>query len=286
MLSSIVIGLIVGAGYSLMALGLVLIYKATRRFNFAQGEFGTVATFVAWMLLQAGWPWILAALVAILAGVAMGLVTERVVVRPLMNSPPVTVLVATAGVALFAIALQIIFGEAKLRSIEPMIGGTGFTLAGISVNPQKLLIVLALAAGGAVLYFFFRSPLGTALLATSQEPFAARVVGIDINRMSMLVWGLAALFGAMAGLLFAPLDAFTPGFMTARRLIPGFTAAVIGGMSSLPGAILGGFVVGIVEALFGHYLGGQIAGADFLGVFLALLVVLFIRPQGLLGKEA
>lgn len=345
MLSALVIGLIVGAGYGLMALGVVLIYKASRRFNFAQGEFGTIATFMVWGILDGdrvpgpaamisgvllgglaggvvwnwlgsrrtgtaitagaslgagavvaiptaillagsnpGWP--VAALFGLLAGVAMGLITERFVVRPLIASPPVTVLVATAGVALLVIAFQIIIGEAKLRSIPQMVEGSGISLADIPINPQRMLIVLALGVVGFLLYLFFRSPIGTALLATSQEPTAARIAGIDVNRMSMLTWGLAALFGAAAGLLFAPLDAFTPGFMTTRRLIPGFTAAVMGGMTSLPGALVGGLLVGVVESTGGYFLGQQIAGADLLGVFIALLLVLFVRPQGLLGKEA
>jgi branched-chain amino acid transport system permease protein len=284
--ASFINGTIVGAGYALVALGIVLIYKATRHFNFAQGEFGTVATFVAWMLLNRGLGWPLAGTIAVLTGVAMGLAVERLVVRPLRNSPQVTVLVATAGVALLAIALQIIIGEAKLRGIDPMAGGEGFTVARALVKPQDLMIVLGLAVTGVVLVLFFRSPVGTALLATSQEPFAARIAGISTTQMSMLVWGLAALFGALAGLLFAPVDAFTPGFMTQRRLIPGFTAAVLGGITSLPGAVVGGFAIGLIEAYFGYFLGDTIRGADGLGVFVALLAVLVVRPRGLLGKAA
>lgn len=286
MAAAFINGSIVGAGYALVALGIVLIYKATRQFNFAQGEFGTVATFIAWMLLNRGLPWPVSGTIAVLTGVAFGLAVERFVVRPLSGSPQVTVLVATAGVALLAIAMQIIIGEAKLRAIDPMIGGQGFTAAGALVKPQDLMIVVGLAVTGAVLVLFFRSPIGTALLATSQEPFAARLAGIDTRQMSMLVWGLAALFGALAGLLFAPVDAFTPGFMTQRRLIPGFTAAVLGGITSLPGAVVGGFAVGLIEAFFGYLLGNTIRGADGLGVFIALLAVLVVRPRGLLGKAA
>lgn len=292
MLASLVIGVIVGAGYSLMALGIVLIYKATRRFNFAQGEFGTVATFVAWNLLEPGgfpekgWPWLVSGVIALVAGVVLGLAIERIVVRPLQDSPPVTTLVATAGVALLLIALEIILGEAKARSIPPMLQASGFVLGGTTVKGQELLIVIGLMGTGVALFLFFRSILGTALLATSQERFAARITGIDTNRMSMLTWGLAALCGAAAGLLFAPLDAFTPGFMTTRRLIPGFTAAVLGGITSLPGAVIGGFVVGLVESYAGFFLAERVPGADLLGVFIALLLVLFVRPQGLLGKEA
>ncbi|HVE90940.1 MAG TPA: branched-chain amino acid ABC transporter permease [Actinomycetota bacterium] len=284
MFSSLVIGLIVGAGYGLMALGIVIVYKASRQFNFAQGEFGTVATFAAWAVLERGHGWLLAALAGVIVGVLFGLGTEFLVVRPLSGGPPVTLLVATAGVALFSIAVQIILGEAKARSIAPMWKGPAFSF-GTNVARQEILIVIGLVVVLALLGFFFTRPIGTALLATSQEPFAARIAGLDTRRMSMLTWGMAALFGAIAGMLFAPIDAFTPGFMTSRRLIPGFTAAVLGGITSIPGAVAGGFVVGLVESFFG-YLFPEIAGADLLGVFIALMVVLFIRPQGLLGKEA
>ena len=286
MLAALVNGVIVGAGYALVALGIVLIYKATRQFNFAQGEFGTVATFVAWMLLERDIPWPISGLIAILTGIALALVVERVVVRPLQNSPKVTVLVATLGVALLLISLQIIIGEAKLRGIDPMVSGDGFSIGGASVQPQDLMIILGLAVTGGVLFLFFRSSYGTALLATSQEAFAARIAGISTNQMAMLTWGLAGLFGALAGLLFAPLGAFTPGFMTQVRLIPGFTAAVLGGITSLPGAVVGGFTIGLIESFSGHLLGEQIRGADGLGVFIALLAVLVVRPKGLLGKEA
>lgn len=288
MATALVSGITVGAGNALMALGIVLIYKATKHFNFAQGEFGTVATFVAWLLLERNFPWPVAGAAALLAGVLMGLLVERLIVRPLRDSPQVTVLVATAGVALLAIALQIIIGEAKLRGIEPMVPGVGWSIGGATVRPQDLMIVLGLVVTAGVLYLFFRSPIGTALLAVSQERFAARLAGIDTSLMSMLVWGVAALFGALAGLLFAPTSAWTPGFMTQTRLIPGFTAAVVGGITSLPGAVVGGFVIGLVESFSGFLLSDVelIRGADGLGVFIVLLVVLIVRPQGLLGKEA
>lgn len=286
MLGPLTSGLIVGAGYALMALGVVLIFKASKRFNFAQGEFGTISVFAAWLTLERVDSWALAAIAGILAAVGTGLVVERLVIRPLMSSPPVTVLVATAGVALLAIALQIIFGESKLRAIRPAVTGRGFSVGMAQVAPQSLLIVVGLIVVGGALYLFFRSPIGTALLATAQEPFAARLAGIDTNKMAMLTWGIAGLCGGVAGLLFAPLAGFTPGFMTTQRLIPGFTAAVLGGMTSLPGAVVGGFAVGLIEALSGYFFSDHIAGADLLGVFVALLIVLFVRPQGLLGKEA
>ncbi|GAB4001853.1 hypothetical protein GCM10029992_38460 [Glycomyces albus] len=149
-----------------------------------------------------------------------------------------------------------------------------------------LLAVLVVLAGA--LAWFFRTDLGLAVLASSQDTLAARVVGISPEAVSRLVWGMAALLGGVAGLLYAPVGIFTPGFMTATMLVPAFAAAVLGGMTSLPGAFIGGISIGIVQNA-GIYLLGQqwqVPGASQLSVFALLMLVLLIRPQGLLGKEA
>lgn len=282
MLSSLIIGIASGAGYALMALGIVIVYKATRQFNFAQGEFGTVAVFASWLALERGLGWPIAGTIGILAGLFFGLAVERLVVRPLRGSPPVTVLVATAGVALFAIALQIIVGESKARAVSPLWDGGDFKL-GANIKRQEVVLMVGLLIVAALLYLFFRAPIGTALLATSMEPFAARIAGIDINRMGQITWGMAGIFGGIAGMLFAPIGAWTPGFMTTSNLIPGFTAAVLGGITSLPGAILGGVIVGLTQS-YASYLLPNVSGSGLLGVFLVLLAVLLVRPQGLLGR--
>ncbi len=290
---ALVIGLITGAGYGLVALGLVLIYKSSGVFNFAQGEFGTVAVYALWAAHTNGIPYIPAIALALLAALAMGLLTERVIIRRLFDAPRVTLLVATAGVSLLAIGVEIWLGEARLRFIQPALGRFDrVSVLGIQVSDQRMLILATLIILAVALALFFsRTNLGLAILAVSQEPVATELMGISVRRLSSLVWGLAAVLGGLGGVLTAGVvQNFGPSFITTSTLIPAFTAAVLGGMTSLPGAFVGGVVVGIVQA-FAIDLGGDpmfagIPGPGTLAVFLLLVGVLAIRPQGLLGKAA
>jgi branched-chain amino acid transport system permease protein len=288
--SALVIGIITGGVYSLVALGLVLVYKASGVFNFAQAEFGTVAVYCAYMALEyAELPYPIAIALGLAAGVVMGLLTERLIVRPLFDAPRVTLLVATAGVALLAIGIELWrFNDPAIRVLAPIsTQADRITVLGIQISDQRLVILAALAGTAALLTAFFRSPVGLAVLAASQEPTAAELVGVSVRRVSSLTWGLAAFLGAVAGILAAPISNFAPGFLTSGAsgaLIPGFTAAVIGGMTSLPGAVAGGLLIGLVESLGGLDLfSDSIPGARAVLVFAALLLVLLVRPQGLFG---
>lgn len=286
---AVVIGLVGGAAYGLLALGLVLVYKSSGVFNFAQAEFGTVAVYVLYALKgPLGYP--LALVGALVAAVIMGLVVERLVIRPLFNSPRVTLLVATAGVALLAIGLQFWLGEAKLRRIEPALSRPDrFAILRQNVSDQQVLLVLTLLGLGVLLALFFkRTNLGLAILGASQEPVATELAGISVRRLSSFTWGLAALLGGVAGVLFAPISgSFGPGELTRGLLIPAFTAAVLGGMTSLPGAFLGGTLVGVGQAAAISYKGlDVIPGQGTVIVFVLLIAILTIRPQGLLGSRA
>lgn len=308
----VVIGIATGAIYGLVALGLVLVYKGSRVFNFAQGEFGTIAAFVLFVLLEQVTspeiPYWVAVPIALIAAVALGLVMERVVVRPLMNSPRITLLVATIAFALLTVGMQIVLFLPEAKSLPPMVAATdaegtpvGLKIFNYFLPPQNLIILGVLAALAVILgYFFSKTDLGLAVLATSQDPFATRVVGIGVERMSRFIWGTAALLGGIAGILYVPLTTLTPGAMTTGVLIPAFTAAVLGGMTSLPGAFLGGIVIGCVQSL-ANWAGNNysitvddalkplqsiIPGLPDVAIILVLLLVLLARPQGLLGSEA
>jgi branched-chain amino acid transport system permease protein len=284
----LVIGVITGLGYSLVALGLVLIYKSSGVFNFAQAEFGTVAVFVMYLCRVNDMPYVPAMLLGLLAAVAMGYVVERVVVRPLFDAPRVTLLVATAGVALLSIGITFWLNDAQGRTIDPAIRSQkAFAVFGIDVSGQRMLIVVVVAAVCALLALFFRrTTLGLAVLAASQEPTATELVGVSVKRLSSLVWVLAALLGGLAGVLAGSFEPFGPGAITTKFLIPGFTAAVIGGMSSLPGAVLGGIIVGVGASLgaSGSLLPQSVPGGSAVVTFVLLAAILAIRPQGLLGK--
>jgi branched-chain amino acid transport system permease protein len=288
--SSVVIGVTIGSAYGLVALGLVLIYKSSGVFNFAAGEFGTVALYVLYLLDFETNYWI-ALLGALVAAGLMGFLTERLVVRPLFDAPRVILLVATAGVALLAIGIQIWYGTAQGKPIAK-----GFTrvdrvtVLGVQVSDQRLWLIVTLIVLAVLLGLFFtRTNLGLAILGASQEPTATELVGISVRRLSSFVWVLAALLGAAAALIAVPDGgSFGPGIMTSSYLIPAFTAAVIGGMTSLPGAFVGGILVGMIESVATNArIFQDIPGTKSTFVtFCVLLAVLLVRPQGLLGKRA
>jgi branched-chain amino acid transport system permease protein len=296
----LVFGVANGAGFGLVAIGLVLIYKSTRVFNFAAGEFVTVGAYgvyvgyVRWDL-----PYPAAMLLGVVAGLLVGLLTERLVVRPLADRPKVTILVATAAVAIVIIPIEILtLGANPFQARPAFVNGVtvfgrqvvsvlGPTIFGVKVSPQIMLVVLALLVAGAVLAWFFgRTDLGLATLATSQESTASRLVGIRLNRISMLTWGAAGLLGGIAGVLLPPITAtFTPGFGTTSVLISAFTAAVLGGMTSVPGAFVGGVLVGVVQS-FAQTNFNSVPGAGSVAILITLIAVLLVRPTGLLGREA
>ena len=309
----VVIGVATGAIYGLVALGLVLVYKGSRVFNFAQGEFGTIGAFVVFVLMEqvssVEIPYWVALPIGVLAAVILGLIMERVVVRPLMNSPRITLLVATIAFALLTVGIEIVLFLPEAKVLEPLIAAidsqgnpNGVEIFNYILEPQNIIIIGVLGVLAVVLgYFFSKTDLGLAILATSQDSFATRVVGIGVERTSRFIWGSAAFLGGLAGILYVPISgSLTPGAMTTGILIPAFTAAVLGGMTSLPGAFLGGIVIGCVQSL-ANWAGNTytitigevvkplqtiIPGLPDVAMILVLLIVLLARPQGLLGSEA
>lgn len=292
---TLVTGFYFGAAYALLALGIVLIYKGSRVFNFAQAEFGTVAAFVVYMSLESGLPYLVAAPLGVIAAVLMALGVERAIVQPLFNAPKVTLLVATAGVALGSIGLQLFIGGATARRYPPIVSGNFARILGVNVTWQQLIIVLVLAVIAALLAAFFNyTDLGLAVLAAAQEPTATNLSGISVKRISALTWGMAGFAGGTAGVLVPALleGAFTPGYVTSLFLVFAFVAAVIGGMTSLPGAVVGGLILGLTQQFSFNYIGeidwvqNNLPGAPEIVIFGVLLIVLAVKPAGLLGKAA
>ncbi len=272
----------------MVALGLVLIYKSSGVFNFAQGEFGTVALFALY-LLDFHVPYWVALLGALVAAGLMGFLTERIIIRPLFDAPRVILLVATAGVALLAIGVEIWFATAQGKSIgKPFDRVDRVGILGTDISDQRLwligtLLVLAILLG----LFFTRTNLGLAIIGASQEPTATELVGISVRRLSSFTWVLAALIGGLAALIIVPDGgSFGPGIMTSTYLIPAFIAAVLGGMTSMPGAVVGGILVGVIQSVATSApIFEDIPGTKYtLVLFVILLGVLLVRPQGLFGK--
>jgi branched-chain amino acid transport system permease protein len=292
--SPAITGAIQGSVYGLLGLGLVLLYKSNRVFNFAQAEFGTSAAFATLFAVHGTgflpeMPLPLAVLFGLLVGTGIGLLVERLVVRPLFTAPKVTLVVATAGVTLLLIAVQGFISGAEPASFPPLFTGDLVNAGSIRITWQGVAIVVTLGIlAVASALFFSRTRTGTAIIAVSQEATATSLVGISVKRTSALTWGLAGLLGAIAGILLSGSNGLiAPGALTGLALIPAFTAAVFGGITSLPGAFLGGVVIGMLEALAAANIPGDLLpGSGRVVLFAALLAVLLVRPSGLLGKEA
>ena len=286
-------GLIQGSVYGLLGLGLVLLYKSGRIFNFAQAEIGTFSALMAAFANEGSGPFpdlpvIGAVVVGLLTGLLLGLATERIVVRPLFNAPKVTVVVATAGVLLLLVAIGGFLSGPEPRSAVQVIGGDLLTTSSLRVtNTGGLVVVVLVVLAIAAALFFSRTRTGTAIIAVSQEPTATRLVGISVERTSALTWGIAGLLGAVAGILLSgTVGVVFPGSLTFIALVPAFTAAVLGGVTALPGAFVGGVAVGIIESFAQTNIPNDVLpGSGKVVLFIALLAVLLLRPAGLLGKE-
>jgi branched-chain amino acid transport system permease protein len=304
-LSPLINGIANGAAYGLIGLGLVLLYKSNRIFNFAQGEFATVGAIVTYVFYAGtGFlpkvPFGVAVVFGLLGSVGIALLTERLVIRPMFDRAKVILVVGTVGVALLLIGVEGLLPYPKTQSlptisdvlkVQPFVG----RIDNVPVLDQDLakLAMLVLLAVGAFVFFRYTHT-GTAILAVSQDATAARVVGISVERISLISWGIAGLLGGVAGILLAvpPSGSVTPGAFTGTTLTVAFAAAVLGGMTSLPGAFVGGLSLGLIEAFASvdsEYVPGlkQVhSGQAELAVFLVLLLVLLVRPRGLLGQEA
>jgi branched-chain amino acid transport system permease protein len=287
-------GIVQGCVYGLLGLGLVLLYKSARFFNFAQAEMGAFAAFVTAFADQGSGPfpncpvW-LAVLLGMITGVLLGLLIERTVIRPLFHAPKVTLVVATAGVFLLLFAVEGFLSGPGPRSATRIVDGTLLESGGLRITKLGgvIVVVLAVLAVASAL-FFSRTRTGSAIIAVSQEPTATRLVGISVERTSAFTWAIAGLLGAIAGILLSGTNGvIAPGLLTALALVPAFTAAVFGGITALPGAFVGGVVIGMIESLANANIPQDIIpGSGKVVLFLALLGVLLVRPSGLLGKEA
>jgi branched-chain amino acid transport system permease protein len=274
-------GLSTGSIYALVALGLVLIFKATGILNFAHGEFVTLGAYFglfAAVLLGLSYP--LALLLAVLGSALVGLAMERAVVRPLITAPPFTIVIATLAIGL-SIKNTLRLSWQQNLAVIPGTVNTQVSIGSLSVNPQYLIVIaVSFTLLIALAIFFKLTPLGIAMRAVAEDRRAARLAGVNVERVLMLTFSTSAGIAALAGLLLAPLTGVhvEMGWIIVKALV----AAVLGGFTSLPGAVLGGLLLGLAETFSGVFLDGVTRD---LGVFGLLILALLLRPHGLLGHS-
>ncbi|RAY13667.1 branched-chain amino acid ABC transporter permease [Actinomadura craniellae] len=282
-LQQVVEGLGAGAIYASLALALVLIYRFTGIVNFAQGELAMFSAYIAWQCVHAGLPFWLALLITLAVSFTGGMLIERVVIRPVEGAPELTVVIITVGLFIFVNAAAGWIWSFLIKDFPNPFPGGAAELGGVAVGYATLGIFVVVGVVMGLLYLLFQhTKIGLAMRAVSANPDSARLVGIRVGWMLALGWGLAAMVGAVSGVLVAPQLFLEPNMM-GGVLIYAFAAATLGGFDSPVGAVVGGLVVGVAETLAGAYV--DAIGADLkVGVPLVIiLAVLLLRPQGLFG---
>ncbi len=276
-------GLTIGAIYALVALGFAIIYNASHVINFAQGEFVMIGGMATVWLIQLGLPLLLAIPLAVLAAVAVGMALERFAIEPARGASPVTLIIITIGASILLRGLATLVWDKKLHTLPAFSGEAPIQIGGATLLPQSLWVmgitlVIVLLLG----WFFGRTLMGKAVLATSHNPVAAQLCGINVRFVLFLSFGLSAGLGAVAGILIAPitLTSWDVGVMLGLK---GFAAAILGGLGSGVGAVVGGLVLGIAESLGAGYLSSAYKDAI---AFVIILAVLFFMPSGLFGKKS
>ncbi len=276
-------GLTVGSIYALVAIGFSIIYSSTRVINFAQGGFSMLGGMLMYTLAVRGQlPAWLGFLLAVLVVTAFGAGFEKAVIHPMRDHSTITVIIVTIGLSIFMTAVaKWIWGTDPVK-IASFSGERPLRFLGASVVPQSLWVFgFTIVAVVLVFLFFNRTLLGKGMRAAADNPDAASLVGVSSSTSSLVAWTIASALGAAAGVVIAPIHFASYSVGTALGL-KGFTAAVLGGLGSAPGAVVGGLVLGVIEQITAGYLPSGYKDAV---AFLILILVLLIRPQGLLGKS-
>ena len=280
----VVSGLATGGIYGSLALALVMIYQATDVVNYAQGNMAMFSTYLAWSMINAGWPYWLAFFATLLIAFVGGIAIERLVIRPVENAPILSIVIVSIGLL---VILSSVAGWIYTYTQKPFpspFPNRPIKLGNVIVGAHDIGAITVTLIVLLLLYLFFRyTTLGLAMRAAAQNPASSRLVGIRVGWMLALGWGLAALVGAVAGIMVAPVVFLDPNMM-GGILIYAFASATLGGFTSPGGAVVGGLIVGVTENLVGTYV--RFIGTELkLTVALAIiLIVLMVKPSGLFGR--
>jgi branched-chain amino acid transport system permease protein len=274
-------GLTVGAIYALVALGFTLIYNASDIINFAQGEFVMLGGMTTVFAALAGVPLSLAMLIAVIVTTGVGLALHRFAIEPARGASPVALIMITIGASVFLRGVAQIVFDKRFHSLPSLFGNDPIRFGGAAILPQSLVVLVGAAIIVILLWLFIeRTLLGKAVIATAANRLAARLVGVNTRRIVEFSFAVSAAIGAVAGILITPiaLTSYDAGTLLALK---GFAAAMLGGIGSPLGAVAGGLIIGMIEALCAGYVSSSYKDA---AAFLIILVVLVAMPQGLFGR--
>jgi branched-chain amino acid transport system permease protein len=277
-------GLATGAIYASLALALVLIYRTTRVVNFAQGEMATFTTYIAWTFMNHGMAYWPAFVLTMLIAFAGGVCVERALIRPVEHRPEIVIVILTIGLLIVINGLTGWIWGADVKAVDSPFPNRSVEVAGVSISIQDIGTFGVCLVSVIVLWTFFRfTTLGLAMRSVAVNADASRLMGVRVGWMLALGWGFAAVLGAIAGLMAAPTAFLDPNMMLVI-LVYAFAAAVLGGIDSPVGAIVGGLILGVAVNLLGRYVGGVGEELKLPTALAILLIVLLVRPAGLLGR--
>jgi branched-chain amino acid transport system permease protein len=275
-----------GAIFAGLALALVIIYRSTRAINFAQGEMATFTTFICWSLMNNGLSFWAAFPIVLLIAFVGGVVIERTIIRPVENGPVITIVIVTLGLAVLLNGLMSVIWGGGNRPFNGPFSTRTIDVGGVPISLQDIGIVVVSFVLVALLALFFRfTKLGLGLRAAALNRDSSELVGVRVGWMLAFGWGLAAVLGAVAGMMVAPILFLDPNMMQ-TILLYAFAAAVLGGLDSPVGAVVGGLLLGIAITLLGRYVGFIGDTLKLPTALLLILLVLLVKPNGLFGRVA
>jgi branched-subunit amino acid ABC-type transport system permease component len=280
-MTAIIDGLLTGSAYSLIAVGFVMVYKGSRIFNLAHGEIGAFGLYMAYALNKHGVPVLISFIAGIIIAAGVAVIIERILIRRLVDRSPLAAVACTLGVAFVLAYYEVLQFGAKLLVFPPPFGTFSFHIGGLTVTSSRVM-ELVFAAGVAVglALFLKRTKFGLEVTAAVSDKTLARLSGIRVDRTRMFVWALGGATSGIAAMLIGSVNTFTP-LSTTLVLIRGLTAALLGGLTSITGALVGGLIIGVVESVVLAHT--TVVGADYTAVFVVLLFALLLRPQGIFG---
>lgn len=284
LLSQLINGLNAGSIYALIAIGYTMVYGIAKMINFAHGDIIMVGAYVAWYsIAELNLPILVGLLFSIIVCSILGILTEKIAYKPLRNASPLSVLITAIGVSYFLQSASLLIFTSTKRSFPTIFDVSSVDLSIVKIPGQTIIVLIVTSICMVLLTLFInKTKAGSAMLAVSEDKDAAQLMGINVNRTISMTFAIGSALAAVAGILFASSYAYVYPTLGALPGIKAFVAAVLGGIGSIPGAMIGGILLGIIESFSKAYISSQLSNAVVFGL---LILVLLIKPSGLLGKS-